>query len=134
RDNTASSRSLVGVVKHADVLGGGALGAFSELHRGVPGDPRTSSQNNLWLEFLGDYVYAVATSGYGAGVWNDVRNGAVCPAINSWRADAQLAISSDTAVPPAPAPEQQCPAPFGNTDIFGGSYADPPPHPAGSSL
>jgi hypothetical protein len=127
RDNTASSRSLVGVVKHADVLGGGALGAFSELHRGVSGDPRTSSQNNLWLEFLGDYVYAVATSGYGAGVWNDVRNGAVCPAINSWRADAQLAISSDTAVPPAPAPEQQCPAPFGNTDIFGGSYADPTP-------
>lgn len=127
RDNTSSPRSLVGVVKHADVIGGGALGPFSELHRGAAGDPRTSSQNNLWLEFLGDYVYAVATSGYGSGVWNDVRNGAVCPAINSWRAAAQLAISSNTAVPPAPAPEQDCPATFGNTDIFGGSFPDPTP-------
>jgi hypothetical protein len=127
RDNTFSSRSLVGVVKHADVGAGGALGPFSELHRGAAGDPRTSSQNNLWLEFLGDYVYAVATNGYGAAVWNDVRNGAFCAAINSWRAAAQLAISSGTAVPPPPAPEQQCPATFGNTDIFGDSFADPTP-------
>ncbi len=126
RDDTTSSRSLLGVVKHADI-GGGTLGAFSELHRGVAGDPRSSSQNNMWLEFLGDYVYAVATDDYGAGVWNDVRNAAACPAINSWRAAAQLAVSSGTAVPPKPAPQQQCPASFGNTDIFGGSYADPTP-------
>jgi hypothetical protein len=74
-------------------------------------------------EFLGDYVYAVATRTYGAGVWNDVRNAAVCPAINAWRAALQ---SGDTSVPP-PAPEQDCPANFGNSDIFGGSYADPTP-------
>ena len=127
RHDTSSPRSLVGVVKHADIGGGGALGAFSELHRGAAGDPRTSSQNNLWIEFLGDYVYAVATDAYGAGVWNDVRNGAVCPAINSWRAAAQLAVSSGTTVPTKPAPQQQCLATFGNTDIFGGSYADPTP-------
>jgi hypothetical protein len=127
RNDTTSGRTLVGVVKHADINGSGVLGAFSELHRGAAGDPRTSSQNNLWLEFLGDYVYAVATPTYGAAVWNDVRNGADCPAIDAWRAAAQVAVQNGTAVPTKPAPQQACPATFGNTDIFGGSYADPTP-------
>ena len=127
RADTSSPRGLVGVVKHADIAGGGVLGAFSQLHRGAIGDPRASSQNNLWLEFLGDYVYAVATSTYGAGVWNDVRDGADCPAIDAWRAAAQVAIQNGTAVPTKPAPQQDCPATFGNTDIFGGSYPDPTP-------
>jgi hypothetical protein len=128
RNDTASSRSLVGVVKHADVAIGGTLGAFTELHRGEAGDPRASSQNNLWLEFLGDYVYAVATDQYGAGVWNDVRDGDNCPAIDSWRAAAQEATLDSTTVPTMPAPTQDCPATFGNTDIFGGSYDDPTPN------
>ena len=125
--DTTSPRVLVGVVKHADIGANGAPGAWSELHRGAPGDPRGSSQNNLWLEFLGDYVYAVATRTYGAGVWNDTRNAADCPAIDNWRAAAQLAIQNGTAVPTKPAPEQDCPATFGNSDIFGGSYPDPSP-------
>ncbi len=127
RNDTTSPRSLVGVVKHADIDSAGNLGAFSELQRGAAGDPRASSQNNLWLEFLGDYVYAVATEQYGAAVWNDVRNGADCPAIDNWRAAAQQAIADNTTVPTKPAPTQDCLATFGNTDIFGGSYADPTP-------
>jgi hypothetical protein len=127
RTDTTSPRTLVGVVKHADIGGGGAPGAWSELNRGAPGDPRGSSQNNLWLEFLGDYVYAVATNTYGAGVWNDVRRAADCPAIDSWRAAAQLAVQNGTTVPTKPAPQQACPATFGNSDIFGGSFADPTP-------
>jgi len=127
RNDTTSPRSLVGVVKHADIDSSGTPAAFSELNRGVAGDPRTSSQNNLWLEFLGDYVYAVATDQYGVAVWNDVRNGADCPAIDSWRAAAQAATLAGTTVPTAPTPQQQCPATFGNTDIFGGSYNDPTP-------
>ena len=67
RNDTTSPRTLVGVVKHADIGANGAPGAWSELHRSAPGDPRGSAQNNLWLEFLGDYVYAVATGTYGAG-------------------------------------------------------------------
>jgi hypothetical protein len=125
RNNTTDPRTLVGVVLHADSSAdpGTATGAFAELHRGAPGDPRGSSANALTDEFLGDYVYAVATRTYGAGVWNDVRNAAVCPAINAWRAALQ---TGDTSVP-RPAPEQDCPANFGNSDIFGGSYADPTP-------
>jgi hypothetical protein len=127
RNDTTSPRTLVGVVKHADVGANGAPGAWSELHRSAPGDPRGSAQNNLWLEFLGDYVYAVATGTYGAGVWNDVRNAADCPAIDTWRAAAQAAVLNGTTVPARPAPEQACPATFGNSDIFGGSYPDPTP-------
>lgn len=122
RNDTSSARGLVGVVKHADIGANGAPGAWSELHRGTPGDPRGSSQNNLFLEFLGDYVYAVATNTYGAAVWNDTRNASDCPAIDAWRAAAQ----SDPTTP-KPAPQQDCPATFGNSDIFGGSYPDPTP-------
>jgi hypothetical protein len=35
--------------------------------------------------------------------------------------------AGDASDPSRPAPQQDCPAMFGNTDIFGGSYADPTP-------
>lgn len=78
---TATPRALVGVVLHASSSADPATptGAFSELHRGAPGDPRGSSANSLTSEFLGDYVYATATRTYGAAVWNDARNAADCP-------------------------------------------------------
>src|SRR2546430_457167 len=97
-------------------------GAFTELHRSPPGDPRGSSANSLISEFLGDYVYAVATRAYGAAVWNDVRNAADCPAVDAWRMSLQTGGSV-----PRPAPGIVCPATFGNSDIFGGSYPDPTP-------
>jgi hypothetical protein len=121
RTNTTDPRVLVGVMLHADVAAG-ATGAFSELHRSPPGDPRGSSQNNLQAEFLGDYVYAVATRTYGAAVWNDTRNAADCPAIDAWRMSLQTGGSVAR-----PAPQQNCPATFGNSDIFGGSFPDPTP-------
>ncbi len=121
RNDTSSVRSLVGVVLHADVSGA-TTGAFSELHRGASGDPRGSSANSLTAEFLGDYVYAVATRTYGAAVWNDARRAADCPAVDAWRASLQAGTPGTK-----PAPEQQCPAAFGNSDIFGGSFADPTP-------
>jgi hypothetical protein len=120
RNDTTSPRGLVGVVLHANIGAGGAPTGWTVLHRGAEGDPRASAQNNLQAEFLGDYVYAVATRTYGAAVWNDVRDGAVCPAINAWRA----ALQTGSTAPP-PAPNVDCPARFGNTDIFGGSWADP---------
>jgi hypothetical protein len=150
RNDTSSPRNLVGVVKHADVAGG-TVGAFAEVHRSPGGDPRGSSQNNLAAEFLGDYVYAAATRTYGAAVWNDVRRAADCPAIDAYRlalhneavaagapvADPEEPRGEEDAVhqafktqePDAVAPDVQqvCPGAFGNSDIFGGTYADPTP-------
>jgi hypothetical protein len=119
---TATPRSLVGVVEHADTGGTGPTGAFSELHRGATGDPRGSTANALTDEFLGDYVYAAATRTYGAAVWNDARNAADCPAIDAYRQALQNGMSAT-----APAPEQACAANFGNSDIYGGTYPDPTP-------
>jgi hypothetical protein len=142
-----NDRRLVGVVLHASASGAG-VGGFSEIHRGASGDARGSSQNNLAAEFLGDYVYAAATRTYGAAVWNDVRNAADCPAVDAYRqalhdeavaggvqtADAeeprgekdQLGhheAPGDPATPPAV--QAACPATFGNSDIYGGSYPNP---------
>jgi hypothetical protein len=127
RTTTAEPRRMLGVVRHANVtLATGAVGAFTTLHRGAVGDGRGSSANGLTSEFLGDYNYVVATRTYAAAVWVDSRNAAVCPAINAYR----QSLVDGTPIPP-PAPNQDCPdSPatgsfFGNTDIFGGSYADP---------
>jgi len=124
RTNTTDPRILVGVVLHADssISPTGSTGAFAELHRGAPGDPRSSAQNGLTAEFLGDYVYAAATRTYGTAVWNDARNGADCPAIDAYR----MSLRTGPALP-APAPQQQCPSNFGNSDIFGGTFLDPTP-------
>jgi hypothetical protein len=141
----ANDRQLVGVLLHADVAGGG-VGGFSEINRGTSGDARASAQNNLAAEFLGDYVYAAATRSYGAAVWNDVRNGADCPAIDQYRQDLHdeaVATGAPTAeaeepgggdeaepdqeAPAAPAVQADCPAAFGNSDIYGVAVPDPTP-------
>jgi hypothetical protein len=121
QDNTSSPRGLVGVILHADVSGG-TIGAFGTVARGVIGDPRASSQNDLTAEFLGDYVYTAATRAGAVGVWNDVREGADCPALDAWR----MSLRTGTSVT-KPAPEADCPATFGNSDIFGAAVADPTP-------
>jgi len=121
RNDTSSARGLVGVIIHADVTAG-TIGAFGTVARGLVGDPRASSQNNLQAEFLGDYVYTAATRAGAVGVWNDVRNGADCPAIDAWR----LSLRTGTSVA-RPAPQQDCLATFGNSDIFGAAVSDPTP-------
>jgi hypothetical protein len=146
-----NDRQLVGVVLHADVGSDGTVGNFSEIHRGASGDARGSSQNDLAAEFLGDYVYAAATRAYGAAVWNDVRNAADCPDVDEYRQELhEEAVATGTQTAEAEEPrgeelrmqrgpkeqeeeeagppvQQVCPLNFGNSDIYGGSYADPTP-------
>jgi hypothetical protein len=120
RTNTSDPRGLVGVVKRASVAADGTVGAFVDVNRGAEGDPRGSSQNNRVMEFLGDYVYAIATDTYGAAVWNDVRDAADCPAMDAFRESFQTGGS----VPP-PVVQVDCPPTFGNSDIRSGSYLTP---------
>jgi hypothetical protein len=127
QSTTARPRLFQGVVRHAEVnRATGQVGAWSDIHRGPTGDARGSSANALFTEFLGDYDYAFATNDFVVAVWNDARNAADCPAIDAYRqAIANGTATTSSTDPMRPAPNNQCPATFGNTDIFGGSYADP---------
>ena len=118
RSTTATTRRMQGVVRHAT----GTLTGWTDLNRGAIGDNRGSSANGLRTEFLGDYNYVVATNDFGAAVWVDVRNAAVCAGVNAFR---QSIV--DGAPIARPKPQQDCDPQFGNTDIFGGTYADPTP-------
>ncbi len=121
RDNTTSPRRFQGVVRHADVSGT-ALSNKATLDRGAIGDARASSANALIDEFIGDYNTVDATNDGAVAVYNDASNAAVCPAINAYR--ASVAAGSPIT---APAPATDCPATFGNTDIFGAVLTDPTP-------
>jgi hypothetical protein len=121
RTDTTSTRNFVGVTRHADIAGT-ALSGLTTLDRGSVGDARASSSNALIDEFLGDYNTVAATNSGAVSVFNDARNGAVCPAINTFR---QAVFDGTAGDPPAPATD--CPPTFGNTDIFSAAVSDPSP-------
>jgi hypothetical protein len=119
RADTSTPRRMQGVVRHADAAD---LSSWTTLHRGEIGDARGSSANGLTSEFLGDYDYVMATNDGAVAVWNDVRDAAVCPAINAYR---QSVVDGMPIV--APAVPTECAPTFGNSDTFGAPFADPTP-------
>jgi hypothetical protein len=84
-----------------------------------PGDLRaTYPGHDMYQERVGDYVYAAASNRYGVGVWASAINARVCGAIQNWRAQSFAAGSEQF---PAPWPLRDCPARWGNTDIYSAS-------------
>jgi hypothetical protein len=80
------------------------------------GDLRaTYPGHDMYQERVGDYVYAAASATYGVGVWTSAINASVCDAVQSWRA---ASFTAGQKVLPAPWPLADCPATFGNTDIY----------------
>jgi len=121
RTTTADPRRMQGVARHADVAPGGSVGSFTTLHRGAVGDARGSTRT-LNRELIYDYQYAAAARDYGAVVWIDARDAAVCDAVNAYR--QSLIDGSPT---PPPSPLTDCPPTFGNLDNYSGSFLDPTP-------
>jgi len=119
QSTTAAPRLMQGVVRHATITAGTPSG-WADIHRGPLGDARASSANDLTSEFLGDYNYAAASRTSGVAIWNDVRNAADCPAIDAFR---ESLVGGPAA--PRPAPGSDCPATFGNSDIWGGAFPNP---------
>jgi hypothetical protein len=125
RNDTTSTRQFVGVTRHADVSGT-TLSNLSTLDRGSVGDARASSSNALIDEFIGDYNTVAASNSGAVSVFNDARDAAVCggltDAINTFR---QETVDGTAGTPPAPLTD--CPATFGNTDIWSAAVTDPTP-------
>jgi hypothetical protein len=121
RNNTTSSRSFVGVLRHADVSGT-SLSGLGTLDRSAAGDARASSANALIDEFIGDYNTVAATNSGAVSVFNDARDAAVCGDINTFR---QATVNGTAGDPPAVL--SACPPTFGNTDIWSAAVGDPSP-------
>ena len=113
---TSNPRPELGVVRMA-AISNGVPGTFTTMLRGATGDARASSANSLTSEFLGDYNDIKASPAGAVAVWNDTRNAADCPAVDAFR----QSLANGTPIP-APAPATDCPATFGNSDIFGASF------------
>jgi hypothetical protein len=116
---TATPRPVHGVLRTSPIGAGGMPTGWTTVYNGPSGDARGSSQGRkLYNEFIGDYVYAIATRDYGAGAWTDARRTADCPAMDAWR---QASVNAGQRVFPAPWPLRDCTPSFGNTDIFSAS-------------
>jgi hypothetical protein len=117
KTSTATARPEFGVLLSAALDGDGAPGTWTTEFSGPTGDLRGTTQGRIiYNEFFGDYVYAIATRDYGAGVWTDTQRTADCPAMDAWRKasfDAGHRI-----LPGAPWPLGDCPENFGNNDIY----------------
>jgi hypothetical protein len=111
----ASSRPYHGVFASAPATAAGT-GPWSSVYDGPLGDLRaTFPGHRIWQERIGDYIYAAASRSYGVGVYIDARNADVCPAVQDWRARS---LAAGQPVFPAPWPLADCPAGFGNTDVW----------------
>jgi hypothetical protein len=117
-------RMYHGVFRTAPIGAGGLPGAWTTIENGPLADVRAAYPgHDIYQERVGDYVYAVATSSYGASVWTDVRNAAVCDAVQTWRSDSFTAGHRILPGAPWPGDPTVCPPTWGNTDIYAATTA-----------
>lgn len=121
RPTTSEPRMMHGALRSAVVGRHGAPGGWNTRYVGPSGDARgTTFAVWSYPEFLGFFVSAVATRTYGVGAWTDVSRTADCPAIDAWR---QASLEADRVQTPAPWPQTDCPANFGNSDMASATTA-----------
>ena len=77
-------------------------------------DPAASAQNNLERQFWGDYNSLVSSNGNAWFIYTDTRNGVGCAAVDAY----QHAVDGSGPAAAKPAPEDVCPAQYGNSDSF----------------
>jgi len=80
----------------------------------VSSDPAASAQNNLRLQFWGDYSTLASTTTSVLFIYTDTRNGQGCAAVDAY----QHGLDGSGPATAKPAPGNVCPAQFGNSDIF----------------
>jgi len=80
----------------------------------VSSDPAASAQNNLHLQFWGDYNTLASTTSSVLFIYTDTRNGQGCAAVDAY----QHGLDGSGPATAKPAPGNVCPAQFGNSDIF----------------
>jgi hypothetical protein len=93
---------------------GGATWSASTKVSSVSSDPAASAQNNLGRQFWGDYNTLVSTNANAFFIYTDGRNGTGCAAVDAF----QHGVDGSGPTTTKPAPENVCPAQFGNTDVF----------------
>ena len=93
---------------------GGATWSAPLKVSSVGSDPAASAQNNLELQFWGDYNTLASTNDTALFIYTDSRNGVGCPAVDAY----QRGLDGTGPSVAKPAPGTDCPAQFGNTDAF----------------
>ena len=93
---------------------GGATWSAPVKVSSVGSDPAASAQNNLALQFWGDYNTLASTDATALFIYTDSRNGVGCPAVDAY----QRGLDGTGPAVAKPAPGTDCPAQFGNSDVY----------------
>ncbi|HEY8808359.1 MAG TPA: sialidase family protein [Candidatus Limnocylindria bacterium] len=77
-------------------------------------DPAASAQNNLALQFWGDYNTLASTNDTALFIYTDTRTGEGCLPVDAY----QHGLDGTGPAVAKPAPGTDCPAQFGNSDVY----------------
>jgi hypothetical protein len=93
---------------------GGATWAAPTPVSSAGSDPAASAQNNLELQFWGDYNTLASTNDTALFIYTDTRTGEGCLPVDAY----QHGLDGTGPAVAKPAPGTDCPAQFGNSDVY----------------